>query len=50
MMDITSLVVCMTHDKHLLSETVITDIVVKVIKVSEVIASALGCDCKKPFK
>lgn len=50
MMDITSLVVCMTHDKHLLSETVITEIVVKIITVLEVIASAPGCDCKKPFK
>lgn len=48
MMDTKSLAVCMAHDKHLLLETVTTEIVVKVVEITvlEVIASAPGCDCK----
>ena len=48
MMDIESLAVCMADDRHLLSEAIITETVVKAVEITalEVIASAPGCDCK----
>lgn len=48
MMDIESLAVCVAHDRHLLSEAIITETVVKVVEITalKVKASAPGCDCK----